>query len=144
MGFKSTKRQAKKAQKEKDKMDKAREEQCLPLAKYIMQLIIEADLLLADKTDEEYQKENMAIVKKILERFMEEDIKISDTSYVLKLINEMTANVGRILTDSINSSIRISEKIFWGVNRDDKTFVMLDTKLKEWADEQDRLKEDKK
>lgn len=130
------KKDAKQLQKERDEMDQAREAKCLPLAKYILQLIVEADLSLGEKTDKEYLETYNPIVGKILEKFLEVNLKLSDVSYVQKLITEMISNVDTLLLSSINNSIRIGEKAVWGIERDQRTFTLLDNVLKEYADKQ--------
>lgn len=133
-------RDAKEAQKERNKMDKKREDKCLPLAKYILELIVEADLSLGEKTDQEYLETYNPIVRKILAKFLEVDLKLSDVVYIQKLIKEMVSNVDNLLIGSINNSMRIGEKAVWGVERDDRTFSLLDKVLKEWADKSEKEK----
>lgn len=130
------KKEAEAKQKERDAMDQAREAKCLPLAKYVISLIVEADLSLSEKTDEEYLATYNPIVGKILEKFLDENLKISDVTYVFKLVNEMTKNIETLLISSINNSMRIAEKALWGVDRDDKTFSLVDNVLKGWADKE--------
>ena len=141
--FEKTKQKidAKKQAKEGERLDREREEKCMPLAKFILREILDADLTLGEKSKEQYFEEHKPVVESILAKFLEEDVKLSDTTYIKQLMIEMIDNVDILLTQSIGSSLKLSDKALWGVDRDDKTFSMLDKVLKDYGE---KLKEEKK
>jgi hypothetical protein len=130
------KKDAEQAQKEREKLDLARDEKCIPLAKQFLKLIADGDFSLKKQTDEEFLKEYNPITEQILNVLLENEVKISDLSYIKQLIGEILQNVDTLVTGSLNNSLRIAENALWGVDRDEKNLKHVDNVLKEWGAKQ--------
>jgi len=118
--------------KDAQRIDKARDDKCIPLAKAYLQNILDADVSLdGNLKPEELRKEYEPIMLKMLDLYLEKDVTMIEAGYIRKLIDEMINNVENLLVESVNNSLRIAEKKLFGCDKQDMSFNVLDDILKD-------------
>lgn len=121
----------KEKQKEKDKLDKARDAKCIPLAKLYLKTILDHDPSLNGKLDEKaLTAEYQPMVEEMLKAYLEQDVTIIEYGYIKKLVVELIENLDGLLSGSVNESLRIAEKKLWGVDKEEISFSAIDRVLK--------------
>lgn len=116
-----------KVKKSQDKLDKARDAKCIPLAKEYLQAILDGNVSLdGNLSEDKLVKEYEPIVVRLLERFLEADLSMDEVMYIKKLVLEMIDNVDMLLISSVNNTLKIAETRFWGCSKDELTLKKLD------------------
>lgn len=116
--------------KDSEKLDKARDEKCIPLAKAYLELILKHNPSLNGKLDEKsLTSEYEPMVLDLLDLYLKNDVTIIEHGYVKKLVLEMVNNFDSLLSMSVNQSIKDAEKKLWGVDKEDITFSKIDEVL---------------
>lgn len=116
-----------KVKKQQDKLDKARDEKCVPLAKAYLQAILNANVSLnGDLPADKLQKEYEPVVLELLGRYLEANLTIIEIGYVRKLVQEMIDNTENLLVSSVNSTLKVAETRLWGIDKEDLTLQKID------------------
>lgn len=117
-------------QKESDKLDKARDEKCIPLAKQYLRILIKHNPSLDGQLKEkELNSEYEPMVLELLDLYLQNNITIIEHGYVKKLVLEMVNNFDSLLSMSVNSSFDQANKKLWGVDKEYITFSKIDEVL---------------
>ena len=123
-----------KSQEEKDrvKLDEARDAKCIPLAKAYLQTILDANVSLSGKlTPEQLRKEYEPIMLKMIDLYLEAGLTMIEIGYVAKLVREMLDNSENLLVESVNNSLRLAEKKLFNCDKESLTLNRLDEILKQ-------------
>lgn len=124
----------KKVAKEQAKLDKAQDDRCFPIVKEYFKLLANHELKLGATEFEEKYEYARPIVNEFLELCLEANLKVSDLKYIDQLIKKVHGDITETVFDSINRSLSICVKEYWGCDDRDKDFKMIDEKLKVIAD----------
>jgi len=134
--IKEQKKAKKKATKEKADLDKAQDLRCFPIVEKYYQLLADNELTLGKTEFEEKEKYVNPIVGGLLEECLARNLKVGELKYVDQLIKKVNGDIMETLFNSINRSLNICSKDYWGVDDVDKDFKLIDEKLTEIADKQ--------
>lgn len=124
--------QNKKAEdKEAKKLDKARDEKCIPLAKAYLEIILKHQPSLRGDLDEvKLKAEYEPMMLELLDLYLEKDVTLIEHGYTKKLVLEMIENLDGLLSGSMTQSIRQAERKLWGCEKEDISFKKIDEVLK--------------
>lgn len=117
-------------EKDNSKLTKERDEACTPIARHILKMMTEQDLVVATSDFKTIDECYRPLTEKILAYLLEQDVKIDNLNYVFRLLGEMWDQTKNYTLESINKSLSIASGIHWGKDPAAVTMSDLDKVLK--------------
>jgi len=129
--IKQSKKEKQQADKESVALDKAQDDRIFPVVQEYFKLLTENELKLGRTNVDESFEYVKPIVEKILEICLKNNVKVSDLNYLKQLILKVVEDTMSITFDSVNKSLKLCSKNYWGIDDREIDFQMIDKKLKE-------------
>ena len=129
--IKQSKKEKQQADKESVALDKAQDDRIFPVVQEYFKLLTENELKLGRTNVDESFEYVKPIVEKILEICLKNNVKVSDLNYLKQLILKVVEDTMSITFDSVNKSLKLCSKSYWGIDDREIDFQMIDKKLKE-------------
>lgn len=135
---KDFKRIKSKVAKKKEKLDQAQDDRCFPIVELYFDAVMRNEIKLGETTFEEKEEYVKPIVSAVLTACLEDNLKVADMKYIDQLIKKVNGDIMETLFNSVNRSLAICSKDYWGVEDREKDFKLIDDKLKEIVKKQEK------
>jgi hypothetical protein len=113
-------------EKKNEKLSKERDAVCIPIARHILKMMAEKELVVATSDFKTIDESYRPLTSEILGYLLEQDIKVDYINYIFRLVGEMWEQTKNYTIESVNKSLNIAQRIHWGKEPNDVTMKDLD------------------